>query len=176
MTATTLTLADFLLQRLAEDEAAARAATPGPWFSDTVYSTVTAAPYMSARAAYDADHWDGVDRFVVPESMDSAVSDVNLAHIARHDPARVLAECESKRAIVELHEQWPVLVGTEPTFDAEEGGSDLNQVTLRMSKQFAWATEREYRARFGTEPPTAPMLRALAKPYADHPDFREEWA
>lgn len=34
---------------------------------------------------------------------------------------------------------------------------------------------QEYRAKFGDEPPTTPVLRALAPPYADHPDYRDEW-
>jgi hypothetical protein len=37
-------------------------------------------------------------------------------------------------------------------------------------------TEQEYRNRFGDGPPTAPMLRALAAVYSDHPDYRAEWA
>jgi hypothetical protein len=47
-------------------------------------------------------------------------------------PARVLAECEAKRRIVELHRQsWPV---------------------------------------------SLKILRILAVVYADHPDYRDEWA
>ena len=34
-----------------------------------------------------------------------------------HDPARVLAECEAKRRIVEIHQDWPVLIQTEPTLE-----------------------------------------------------------
>ena len=96
MTAATLTLADFLLARIAEDEAVAREATPGPWYADDTYSTVTGHPFKSAREAYDR-HAVDVDCWVVPESMASGVGDHNLSHIARHDPARVLAECEAKR-------------------------------------------------------------------------------
>ena len=95
-----MTLTDFLLQRIAEDEAVAREATPGKWHADDTYSTVTAEPYTSAREAYDRAS-AAVDCWVIPESMDSRVGDHNLAHIARHDPARVLAECEAKRRIVE---------------------------------------------------------------------------
>jgi len=46
---------------------------------------------------------------------------------------------------------------------------------IRVSKQIAWLTTREYVARFGTDPPTAPILALLALPYADHPDCLPEW-
>lgn len=81
---------------------------------------------------------------------------------------RVLAECEAKRKIIAFHEAWPVLVETQPTY-SQDG------TTLRMSKQVAWLTDAEYRARFGDDPPSGPMLLALATVYADHPDFRDEW-
>lgn len=97
-------LTDFLLARIAEDEAIAREATPGQWYVDDTYGTVTAAPFTSARLAYDrtADE----DCWVIPESSDSGVGSHNLAHIARHDPARVVAECEAKRRIVAAHTEW----------------------------------------------------------------------
>jgi hypothetical protein len=66
-----VTLTEFLLTRIAEDEAVARAAEQ-TWDSDR-----------------DGGWWVGCD----PDTQ---------AHIARHDPARVLTECEAKRAIVEL--------------------------------------------------------------------------
>jgi hypothetical protein len=59
----------------------------------------------------------------------------SAAHVARHDPARVLAECEAKRRIVDS-EGSPYVEGHVP------------------------ATR---------------TLRFLALPYADHPDYRQEW-
>ena len=86
-------------------------------------------------------------------------------------PERALAELAAKRAIVALHESWPVLVEGKPELEAS---SDAD-MTMRVSQQMAWLTNQEYRKRFGDEPPTAPMLGALAQVYADHPDYREEW-
>jgi hypothetical protein len=74
-------------------------------------------------------------------------------HIARHDPARVLAEVAAKRAILDLHDpndttgkrRW--CVGCiEP---------DLPGLMVRMPCQHA---------------------RLLAAPYADRPGYRNEWA
>jgi len=89
-------------------------------------------------------------------------------------PARVLAECEAKRRIVELHRDWPVLV-ERPTEFEPSFGADLSSFTLRATRQIQWMTEQAYREGFGDEPPTGPILRALASVYADHPDYREEW-
>lgn len=87
---------------------------------------------------------------------------------------RPLAECEAKRRIVALHREWPVLIQTEPTM--ERVGADVDSMVYRASQEIQWATNREYVARFGTEPPTTPILRALASIYADHPDFDPAWA
>jgi hypothetical protein len=91
----------------------------------------------------------------------------------RFDSARVLAECEAKRKIVEFHESWPTLVQTPAKFERDDG--NLDNYVFRMSQEIAWLTTREYVARFGIDPPTAPMLAALVALYADHPDYLPEW-
>ncbi len=60
-----------------------------------------------------------------------------------HDPARVLAECEAKRRIVER-------------FNLLAEGGDGHEAMYRRSEMVG-------------------VLRALALPYADHPEFRSEW-
>lgn len=81
-----VTLTEFLLARIAEDEAVARAASD---------------------ALFDDEDWQvDRDRDVLTERggalvATAAKSRAPLAeHIARHDPARVLAECQAKRAVV----------------------------------------------------------------------------
>lgn len=71
------TLTEFLLARIAEDEADARKAMPGPWTSDG-----------GVYAGHPTN-----------EVVDYTYED-NADHIARWDPARVLAECDAKRRIV----------------------------------------------------------------------------
>lgn len=140
MTAATVTLTDFLLDRIAEDEARATLVLSAP-------PTMTVHPH------------DGEE---IPVEVPALT------------PTRVLAECEAKRRIVELHKNWPVLVETPPTVE-RVGSAGPDAFAFRASQQLAWMTEQEYRTRFGDEPPTAPMLLALAAVYADHPDYRDEW-
>jgi hypothetical protein len=81
---------EFLLARLAEDEAVAKAASPAPWTSrdeDGFYS-------------YGDFGWYIVGPTGAPETEDSEQGKADLDHIARHDPARVLAQVEALRAVV----------------------------------------------------------------------------
>ena len=136
-----MSIVEFLLARIAEDEEAARAVDP------------VLVTRMSEYA-----YWHEVN------------------FVMRFNPARVLTECAAKRKIVELHSRWPVLVEGPMNFDPVETNFAIDNYALRVSKQVAWLTEQEYVKRFGVEPPTAPMLRALASVYADHPDYQEAWA
>ena len=84
-----MTLIEFLLARIAEDEAVAHDAMcdgNGKW--------------ASWNRSWDDMGWrdlaaDGERLTALPTSIDE--------HVCRHDPARVLAECEVKRRIVERH-------------------------------------------------------------------------
>jgi hypothetical protein len=87
-------LAAFLAARLDEDEAAAKAAA----LVDAHYGgrSSWAACFGMVTDAADPD-WAVVD--VAPHFFSADRDPVN-AHIARHDPARVLREVEAKRAIL----------------------------------------------------------------------------
>lgn len=69
-------------------------------------------------------------------------------HITRWDPARVLAECEAKRRIVDMCAR--VIVA----FTDKQMWPDVNR------------RERHH---------AALTLELLALPYTGHPDYREEW-
>jgi len=101
----TMTLNEFLLARIAEDEAVARDAL--------------------AAEIYTVEH----------------------EHMERWHPARVLAECEAKRGIVELAMSWAQTAEAHPEF------RDAGAISIELGY----------------------VLRRLAQPYADHPDYREEW-
>jgi hypothetical protein len=75
-------------------------------------------------------------------------------HIARWDPARVLAESETKREIVALHEPVPVT---------------RDHTGCRVSRH---DVDRDH-----VNPGDGPCatLRLLALAFADHSDYRDEW-
>lgn len=128
-----MTLVEFLRARLVEDEQAARATAyslassiEDPWSvrqkdrrDEMSWAVYSQGKYLKASELYEAD----------------------ARHIARHDPARVLAEVDAKRRLIA--EVW----------DEREG----------------FPTER-------TPGNTADtVLRHLALPYAEHPDYDEAW-
>jgi hypothetical protein len=136
-----MTLAEFLLARSAEDEAVAKKAAEA---KRAEYSHGEAGVSWIARdgMVYRADLdeleddpalWDneGMDWRLVPEYPIAE-------QFARWDPARVRAECDAKRRIVE---RWQLGEG-----DPEDH-----------------------------HPVPDEVLRLLALPYADHPDYQPSW-
>ena len=81
-------LTEFLLARIAEDEVVARLA-------------------QSVIAGTDGDWQDVTQPLTLAKTLAGELWAQKYGyayeHIARHDPARVLAECEAKRRIVEAH-------------------------------------------------------------------------
>jgi len=92
-------------------------------------------------------------------------------------PRVALAECRFKRRILELHESWPVQVDIPNDVLRPYSIKDIasSDVTLSVSRRIAWLTQLEYQARFGVEPPTAPMVDAMLELYEGHPDFDPAW-
>jgi len=106
-----------------------------------------------AAAAFTAgDRWiaDGDEVFGATDEgagVATAATWSHAAHIACHDPARVLAEVEAKRRIVDEH------AGYDPK---------------------TWRTgDAAYDCTYSTWP--CFTMRWLALPYADRPGYREEW-
>jgi hypothetical protein len=130
-------LTEFLLALIAEDEAAAVAAS--------------ADDDNTAETLGEDGRWTASYRYVEGRNMtiydEGGHSEEQAQHIARWDPARVLAECEAKRRIVELHSDHLHRQGDCETCDG--GGRYLVG--------------------------DCPTIRALALPYADHPDYQEGW-
>lgn len=157
MTAVTLTLTDFLLARIAEDEEVAKQAkSDSPRWASTQKDGTLKIDTGIESMGWEFGGGDGI--WSCDDPYDDCGTYVSHAfaegdHIARHDPARVLAECEAKRRIVEEH---------------SDGGKDWD------GQRFVhWC--RRCAGRRGHEPWPCPTLRALALPYADHPDYRQEW-
>lgn len=144
-------LAEFLRARIAEDEEIARRA--GDAGCGLRWSVQSDEPTLKA----------GLDTWVADIPMSVWTCDDELDgcpemarrieyerdHMGRHDPARVLAECESKRRIIEAYRvehtkarpQLPNLIA----LDTPAGGT------------LGWT------------------LKCLALPYADHPQYDESW-
>ncbi len=128
-----MNLADFLLARIDDDQRQAEQATPGPWQTVRIDDTtdgwnVQARGRDGSRSDVAVDH---------AQPGEGACRAADSAHIVRWNPARVLAECDAKRHIIELQRS-----------DLRDDPQD-------------WEADE--------------VLRLLALPYADHPDYRMEW-
>jgi hypothetical protein len=115
----TVDLVEFLEQRIREDEQLARMATPGPWRYNPGKQWFTDLDKL--RAARAGIPMSGGEEFVGagPDDGDNATtigvaatgpaddpqSMTNADFIARWDPARVLAECEARRFIINMHQE-----------------------------------------------------------------------
>ena len=104
-------LVEFLRARLAEDEAGARAATAGPWYWDGDYPSTAPCPHGTEWCDHGPDlrsrgvqTESGNDEYVTNATGYDAswmvIPDADAKHIARRDPARVLAEVAAKREMV----------------------------------------------------------------------------
>ena len=127
-----VTLAEFLLARLAEDEAAALAAVEahdGRRRRVSDGGTAVARGCLSSppvRAGRHATH---------------------LEHIARHDPARVLADVAAKRAMFGV--QWPTLTPPGELSHGDNGEWALDMTLRALAQPYAgepgwreeWANE-----------------------------------
>lgn len=182
-----VTVADFLLARLGEEEAAARAADGPHWRPGDGNVSEGALYALDGDGQDELAGWSiawfelgetnperGLPRF----SNWQRHAHQNSVHAALWDPARVLAECETKRLIVTK--------GQSACADYHPPGDE-------------WRTwQEESAAKYGGQfEPHIPegyhpycdgcasadaanrshewVLRLLALPYAGHPDFDEAW-
>ncbi|MFF9910630.1 DUF6221 family protein [Streptomyces sp. NPDC013457] len=116
----------FLRARLGKDEQTARA-------------------HRQASAHWYYDHMAHEVRDEDNAGTVAFTQDRDGQHIARHDPARVLAEVDAKRRILERHAQCGSGIGR-----CDDGG--------HVSEGEACAEQID-----------------LAAPYADHPDYKDKW-
>lgn len=96
-------LTDFLLEQIAEDEAVARASIAAETQERTYYdgrteTLIDRGEWTAGEGAYDECRVEGTFMIIYDEGGHSPEQ---ARHIARHDPARVLADVEAKKAIVE---------------------------------------------------------------------------
>jgi len=158
-------LVQFLRARLDEDEQAAWAAASkrggGTWeavLGDDFRSSVDGR-YHEGELGYPS-------RPVIIDPDDHETS----VHIARHDPARVLAEVDAKRRLL-------ADVLAEPHFRNEEdhwytcaASTDQDGEPLCSDDGRAPGP-----CDCGRDQSVTRRVRLLALPYADHPDYRDDW-
>ena len=144
-------LVAWLRAQIDDDERAARAASPGGWTYGDVDS-------VAGGSLYDETRMIGSLHYEQPSDHDGSIvrhllsheADANGQHIARHDPARVLAEVARDRAILDACEET---LAREDSWDPQTEGGSGEEFEL---------------ARF--------VIRQLAQPFAGRPGWREEWA
>lgn len=136
-------LIEFLRTRLDEDEQTARdalhadAVNPGVWTTEHHNSATHSEPNRCHIAEdRSGNYWSVAHEVFIP----------NAEHMARHDPARVLAEVDAKRRLVSMF--------------APKLGEDV-EAELAKGNDLPWMGQQ--------------ALAVLALPYSDHPDYREEW-
>lgn len=142
--------AEFALARIAEDEAAALRASPGPWSPNAEHDEVVAVDGITVA-----------DGFALSNRQLRAT----VNHIARHDPARVMADCAAKRAIVAEHatQNVPVLeVRGEIVMSGPECRTCVDWDKVEAD---------------GPSPAASPCrtVRLLLQAWSDHPDFDPAW-
>jgi len=137
-----VTITEFYAARLDETEAAAKAAWPGPWTYETETGGFGPVGWVRVPITQTKGAFTGLTTFTPLGTTDADT----CAHIALHDPARVLRQVEAGRKI--LAEHVPV----------------RHQGRLMCATCLAACTFWP-----------CPTLLALAAVHRDHPDWREDW-
>lgn len=152
-------LSAWLLEQIAEDERGAAQVSDRTWR----YGPPTP---PNDDGSLDCEGSLDLGRTVLFADHDT-LTETEAQHIAAFDPGRVLAECDTKRRIIELHvgehECREMHTGTYPA-DWPEGAS------YGAPGEMWRHASTEY---FEDQP--CETLRPLALPYADRPGYREEW-
>lgn len=147
-----MSITDFLNARIAEDEAVARAllADLSAQIEEDHAGEVDEKGPMTPARLLSAQLWAHYDGQSKRRSFAKGQQIATLAN-----PARVLAECAAKRAIVELHQPYEIVqrMAHGDIYPCLECGSVDDAVV-------------EWPCR---------TLRTLAAVYADHPAHLDEW-
>jgi hypothetical protein len=156
-------LVEFLLARIAEAEARARAAEAvahSPWEPVLMEYVPNIGCRLGAWTGSSGTEYPEVDGYLAnAEDGGSGVMAAEVVlFLAGNDPARVLADCTARRRIIELHSV------TEGLGYTDDGYGDVDPACR------ACGTSDEYAV-----PWPCGTVRALASVYSDHPDFDPGW-
>jgi hypothetical protein len=127
--------------------------TPDPAAGESLTCPVCGDYNASLRSVelYPTDSVGPLPTFAVPYAQE--IPTTVAGHLIRWDPARVLAECAAKRAVVE---EWQAAVAEFEAGPQHYGEEALVNETVMTA--------------------LGPVVRILAQPYAGRPGWREEWA
>jgi len=107
-----MSLTEFVADRLAEDEAAAKAANGLDWLED------------------DGD--EPGDSWILNEHMHLFETDtVTAVHVTRHDQARVLREVEAKRAILAAYQEALTIQAGFKEVSSEEANREALEMACK---------------------------------------------
>jgi hypothetical protein len=154
-----VTIIEFLTARLDEDEAMALAAPGNQWVAYTEDSVAGASVYDEQWVLLYPMHYDHDEPLsnrpgaTGPAYIERS-RDGLARHVARHDPAHVLADIAAKRAIIAQREQ----VGLDIAMANADPRRQMNLPILVNVELVLDAT-----------------IKHLASAYSDHPDYRDEW-
>lgn len=121
-------LVEWLRGQLADDEKAAKAATPGPWQAEAHHHRRTGEVVSAEVHPVAEQEGNGDGGVSTPE---------DATHIARHDPAAVIADIEAKKAVLDA------TVGEVGRL------GDLGPLANSMAEDVVRALARAYRHRSG---------------------------
>lgn len=154
-------LVAFLRARLDEDTRAAQDAGGKPWRWEQHHGDMCNDPTCEyGELATDDTVLMNVHAYDIRAGWQGA------AHIERQHPARVLAEVETKRQIIA-----PYAAAIE---DREALRARMRQVIYEEPDEFS-RLHRQENALIDRAVALEPVIRVLALPFADHPDYCEEW-
>lgn len=91
-----MNITDFLLARIREDEQLAHAATG----TDPRWESMTEETADGENIYYTVEEVGTYDSPLLDLTRSDQTGRAQADHIARHNPARVLAECEAKREVI----------------------------------------------------------------------------
>lgn len=163
-------LVEFVEARLTDDERVALAATRNAWTVDRWTND------HGVEFTVVADYDMGAPAFAIKSGADAA-------HIARHDPARVLREVAAKRRILAEHK--PQLRTVEWPHDQTGDGHGWTCPRCQNVENDAsdWHPPIGGAGVFPKDDFVTPYVLApcltlavLASVWSDHPDYRSEWS
>jgi hypothetical protein len=148
---TTRQLTQYQLQRVEAAQALDTGTHPIAKFLAARFKEDEAVAHEAAQAIGDGE-WGPGDRQVRSSRL-AVVADTAVPHhIAHHDPARVLREVAAKRRI--LDDIVPIMNATDEQINSEWGVGPM--------------APGDYES--------VELLKILALPYVDHPDYNPEWS